>query len=206
MLLVSNTTLQKKVQNKIKKTWQVFAALSVFICSFILSPSVFAIDVGAQLHKTSDGIGYSIVASDSFVKAGNARWGVALTTMNDLEADWNDLTTSFNTSTFDVFTAYRFKPRTYNSFWKPFSWELQAGASISLTENKFTFDSFPDQQIVFSEQGDINFMAAAVAQYKISKKTNVQLGYKIYPSFSEFGSQSSIFFGFSYRFGASYDY
>lgn len=198
MLLVFTKTIKKK--------WQILAAFSLFICSFLFSSLAFAVDVGAQLHKTSDGVGYSIVASDSFVKAGNARWGVALTTLNDVEANWNNLTTSFNTTTLDVFTAYRFKPRTYKAFWKPFSWELQAGASISLTENKFTFDSFPDQQIVFSEQGDINFMAAAVAQYKVSKKTDVQLGYKIYPSFSEFGSQSSIFLGFTYRFGARYDY
>lgn len=198
MLLV----LIKTIKNK----WQNFAALSLSLFCLIFSLSTAAVDIGGQLHKTSDGIGYSIVASDSFVKAGNARWGVALTTMNDIEANWNDLSTSFNTSTFDIYTAYRFKPRTYHSFWKPFSWELQAGASISLTENKFTFESFPDQQIVFSEKGDLNFMAAAVAQYKISKKTDVQLGYKIYPSFSEFGSQSSIFLGFTYRFGANYDY
>lgn len=186
--------------------WQNFAIVPFVFVLSCLSISVSAVDLGMQVHKTSDATGYSFVLSDSFIQQGKLRWGVAYTTLNEVEATWNNNTTSFDTSTVDIFAAYRFKPKTYGAFLKSFSWELQAGASVSVTDNKFTFDDFPDQEIVFSETGDVNFMAAVVGQFKLSKKAYLDFGYKAYPSFSEFGSQQSVFIGFHYRFGRQSGY
>lgn len=188
--------------------WQLFAIIILGAVSFFFLAKANAAEVAVQLHKgiEDDAKGYSFIYSDTITKREDYRWGIGYSTLDDLKATWNNLDTLFKNDTIDVFAAYRIDPKTYNAFWRPFTFEAQLGASVSLTENKFIFDDFPDQEIVFSEKGDVNLMVSLLTQYQLSKETKIQLGYKYYPDFSEFGDQSSFYLGFSYRFGKKFDY
>ena len=190
-----------------KLQWQVVAALASFFVTFFTLP-VNAGEVSAQIHSGTEenAVGYSFVYSDNISTKRNFRWGVAYSYLDEMKAEWNGEETFFNNDTLELFAAYRHFPQTYNSFWRPFTFEVQAGASVSLTENKFIFENFPDQEIVFSEKNDINLMASFIAQYQLSKETQLQLGYKYYPDFSDFGSQSSVFIGITYQFGRKLGY
>ena len=198
--------------NKIQfsnNTWQFLAVLTVFFLLFSLTlPKVQAGEVSAQVHSGAEenAIGYSFIFTDTFTTNRNYRWGIGYSYLDELKATWRGEEEFFNNDNIDAFVAYRFYPRSYNSFWRAVNFEFQLGASISLTENKFVFEKFPDQEVVFSEKNDVNFMLAAVAQYQLSKETQLQVGYKYYPEFSEFDDQGSIFVGFTYQFGRKFSY
>lgn len=188
-----------------KAIWKKIAALSLLIFSI---SQLNAAEVAIQLHSGTEdnAIGHSLVYSDTFSTNRSYRWGVAYSYLNQLKATWNGQEKFFDNNNIDVYAAYRLFPKSYNSFWRPFTFEAQLGASISLTENKFIFEDFPDQEIIFSETGDINVMVNLLTQYQLTKQTKIQLGLKHYPSFSNFDSQSSIYLGISYQFGKKYGY
>lgn len=190
-----------------KLSGQLLAVFTSFIISFCFI-TAHAGEVALQVHKGAEkeSLGYSFVYSDNIASFRSFRWGMGYSYLDEIKAEWNNEETFFNNDTLDVFAAYRHYPQTYNAFFRSFSFELQAGASVSFTENKFVFENFPDQEVVFSEKNDINFMTAFIAQYQLSKQTQVQLGYKYYPDFSDFGSQRSIFLGFTYQFGRRLGY
>jgi hypothetical protein len=188
--------------------WQKFAIVNVIIFSLFGFFRANAAEVSIQLHSGTEenAIGHSLIYSDTFTTNRIYRWGVAYSYINQLKATWNGQQTFFDNNNIDIYAGYRFFPKSYNSFWRPFSFEAQVGASVSLTENKFTFEEYPDQEIVFSEKHDINFMVNLLTQYQLTKQTKIQLGFKHYPSFSNFDSQSSIYLGLSYQFGKKYGY
>lgn len=190
-----------------KLSGQLLAVFSSFIISFC-SITAHAGEVALQVHKGGEqkSVGYGVIYSDNIASLRNFRWGVGYSYLDQIKAQWNDEETLFKNNTLDAFAAYRYYPKTYNAFLRAFSFEIQAGASLSLTENKFTFENFPDQEVVFSEKNDINFMTAFVTQYQLSRQTQIQLGYKYYPDFSDFGSQRSIFIGVTYQFGRRLGY
>lgn len=188
---------------------QYIAVLVISILAFALfTAEVRASEVSVQLHSGTEenGVGYSFSFSNNISTNKNWRWGIGYSNLDELKAKWNGQETSFDNSNADIFIAYRHFPRSYNQFLRPFNFEVQAGTSFSLTENKFTFDQFPDQEVVFSEKGDVNFYVSFAAQYQVSKEAQLQLGYKFYPEYSEFDDQGSIFFGISYQFGRKLNY
>ncbi|MGJ8694023.1 MAG: hypothetical protein ACSHW0_16265 [Thalassotalea sp.] len=188
---------------------QFIAVLILSFCYFsLLLNKVNAGELSAQIHSGTEenAIGYSFHFSDAFFSQRNFRWGLGYSHLAELKATWNDEEQFFNNDNVDAFVAYRLFPKSYNAFWRPFNFEFKAGASISLTENKFTFEKFPDQEIVFSEKNDVNFMLGFTANYQLSRASQVQLGYRYYPKFSEFDDQGSIFIGLSYEFGRKRNY
>ena len=85
--------------------------------------------------------------------------------------------------------------------------EFQLGAAVNLSEHKFIFrPNFDRDDIYFAEQGDINPVLAISLQKNFTKKTAINIGIRHYPSYSDFGSISSIFIGFNYLFGRQLGY
>lgn len=197
-----------KQKTKRVKQGQIIAVVSFFILFVVSMAKGYADEISVQVHSGSEdnALGYSFIYSDNISTNRNLRWGIGYSYLDELKATWNDQETFFNNSNLDFYVASRHFPRSYNSFWRPFNFEFQAGASISLTENKFIFENFPDQEVSFSERGDVNFYVSAAAQYQLTKDFQLQLGYKYYPKFSEFDDQGSVFFGLSYRFGRRFQY
>ena len=115
----------------------------------------------------------------------------------------------FKIDTIDALVSYRHKIQSYNSFFKNLTIEYKIGASIALTENKFTWPETPgleEEVRYFSEENDINAVIGVGALYKLNRNTSINFGVKYQPSFSQFGSVSSVYLGISYRFGRGLDY
>ncbi len=175
------------------------------ICSFSLA--THALGVGAEIHKGDESktTGFNLSVSDSFSRKHNLYWSLAYNNLNDLKVDWNSRELYFSVDTVEALVSYQHKLRTYDSFLKNIVFEYQAGISVALTENKFTWEAL-EQERYFSEKGDINAVLAFSTHYNINKNSAVKLGVKYQPSFSEFGSVSSIYLGFTYKFGRQVGY
>jgi hypothetical protein len=187
--------------------WQIIAVFFAFPLFF--SSVTHAVESFAQLNKGDQpgSSGYSFGLSDEITDSRNYRWGMAYTNLDELEATWNNKDVYFSTKTLDAYLAYRYFPNTYNSLLRKFSFEFQVGASVALTENKFTFEENNlDTEITFSEKGDVNGLVSFSTLFNLSKQSKVELGYKYYPSFSEFGGVGVVFLGINYQFGRKNGY
>jgi hypothetical protein len=173
-----------------------------------------AIETNIELHKTFDsgGYGYTLGITDNFFKQKAFNWRIAYNHLENVKGDWLDnegksYQYDFPLDTVDLMLTYRYFPRTYNKFLNKLTYEFQAGAAISVTENKFLVD---ENNIYFekilSEAGDVNAVVAFSVYYKMSKQTSLYLGAKIYPDYSDFGAISSVFIGFNYHFGRQLGY
>ncbi len=85
--------------------------------------------------------------------------------------------------------------------------EFQHGANVNLSEHRLVFrPEFDRDDIYFAEQGDINPVFSLSLQKSFTKNSAMNIGFKHYPSYSEFGSISTLFIGFNYRFGSQTSY
>jgi len=212
-----NLTLQKvKVinniaQRKVSKMRNAFAVAGVFITTSFLSLNASALEVAGNFHKGGESKtkGFSLELADTFTKGGNIYWAVTYNSLDNVKVNWNKDELFFKIDTIDALVSYRHKIESYNSFFKNLTIEYKIGASIALTENKFTWPETPgleEEVRYFSEESDINAVIGLGALYKLNRNTSINFGVKYQPSFSQFGSVSSVYLGISYRFGRGLDY
>ena len=195
--------LSLKSVNMLKK----IALMLTVLASCIFSANLYAIEIGAAIHKGDESktTGFNLSISDDFSRKHSIYWTLAYNNLNDINVSWNKRELFFSVDTLEALVSYQQKLKTYDSFLKNISFEYQAGFSVALTENKFTWEEL-DQERFFSEKGDINAVLAFATLYNINKNSVVKLGLKYQPSFSEFGSVSSIYLGFTYKFGRQIGY
>ena len=181
--------------------------LTIFIVTIFFSISAQAIDANFSLHQgdESDTQGVSLMISDKFSKSGDLYWNLGYSYLDEVKVEWNNSDLFFKVDTVDAIISYRYKPKSYNQFFKLVTIETQIGATIALTENKFVWPEL-EQEKYFSESNDINLMLGVNVYYDTSKNTAINLGFKYQPSFSEFDDISTIYLGFTYKFGAQYGY
>jgi len=177
----------------------------------LLCTNVSALEVAGNFHKgdESETKGFSFVLADNFSKGSDLYWSVAYNSLDKVKVEWNNDELFFKIDTVDVLMSYRHKIQSYNSFFKNLTIEYQLGASVALTENKFTWPETPgleEEVRLFSEKNDINAVAGIGAHYKLDRNTAINFGVKYQPNFSEFGDVTSVYLGLSYRFGRGVDY
>lgn len=167
----------------------------------------YALEPTIQLHKVdqSGAYGVSLGLTDNFFNQQAFNWSVSYNRMQDINVSWNDNDIAFSLDTVDFMLSYRHYPRSYNKFIKSLIFEFQAGAGVALTENKFTWPDLEFEKY-YSEQGDVNPVVALLLHKKFSKQAAMHIGFKHYPSYSEFDDISSLFVGFSYSFGKQKGY
>ena len=175
--------------------------------SLTLSFTAHAIETDFAFHQgsESDTQGLSISIADRFTKSSNFYWAVGYSYLDDVKVEWNNSDLFFKVDTVDAIVSYRYKPKSYDQFMKQITLEYQLGATIALTENKFVWPEL-DEEKYFSESNDINPMLGFNIHYDMSKKTSIKVGFKYQPSFSEFDDITSVYFGFSYKFGKQVGY
>jgi len=164
--------------------------------------SANALEPSVQVHKgdQSGAYGVSFGLSDSFTKQKEFNWAVSYNRLEDVNVNWNNDDINFSLDTIDFTLSYRHYPKSYNTFLKSLIFEFQAGVGVALTENKFSWPEL-DEEKFFSEQGDVNGVLGFSVHKSFSKEVSMQLGVKHYIDYSEFGGVSSVFLGFTYRFG-----
>lgn len=190
---------------------KILAASGVFVCASLFPLSANAIEVAGNFHKGDEAKtkGFSFVLAEKFTKGSNFYWSVAYNSLDKVKVEWNNDERFFKIDTIDASVSYRHKIQSYNAFFKNLTLEYKLGASLSLTENKFTWPETPEleEEIrFFSEENDINTVLSVGAYYKLDRNTSINFGVKYQPSFSEFGDVSSVYIGINYRFGQGFDY
>lgn len=177
------------------------------VFSLLLAPVTHALEVGGALHKGSDSglTALSMHVTDSFQKGSPFHWSASYNYINGINATWNNSDKNFNTSTIDATLLYRYKIKSYNKFMQKVSIDYQAGLSLNLTDNKFTWPDLSEEQ-QFSKKNDINAVIAVSANYKFDKNKSMHVGIKHLPSFSDFKSISTVYVGFTYRFVNAFGY
>lgn len=192
-----------KNASKLKK----IAVLLTLLASSSLSVNLYALEVGAAIHKGGESktTGFNLSISDNFSRKHSLYWTLAYNNLNDIKVSWNERDLYFSVDSLEALVSYQHKLKTYNSFLKNITFEYQAGLSFALTENKFIWDEL-DQERLFSEKGDVNAVLSFATLYNINKNSVVKLGIKHQPNFSEFGGVSSIFLGYTYKFGRQVGY
>lgn len=187
------------------KSWLTHNSLKTFkiaiLLSFISLPSS-AIEANLAFHKgdESDTQGLSFTIADKFSKKSNFYWNFGYSYLDDVKVEWNNSDLFFKVDTVDAIVSYRYKPKTYNKFFRKLTLEYQLGATIALTENKFIWEEL-DEEKYFSESNDVNSMLGFVVHYNTSTNTAINLGFRYQPSFSEFDDITSVYLGFTYKFG-----
>jgi hypothetical protein len=210
-LVLHKTNVEKNMTHHHFNTLRnVFAASGIFIATNLFVFNSHALEVSGDFHKGSEDKtqGYSFALTDTFSKGGNIYWSVAYSSLDKVKVEWNNDEQFFKIDTIDALVSYRHKVQSYNSFFKNLTVEYQVGASVALTENKFTWPETPglEEEIkYFSEDNDINAVIGVGAYYKLNRNTSIKFGVKYQPSFSEFGAITSAYVGISYRFGRGLD-
>lgn len=199
-----------KTNNKANKNNTLSSRIGKLVLAGFLTLScanVMALDTSFSLHKGDESKtkGISVGLADQFSKGSPWYWSLAYSTLDDVQVKWNNDELYFKNDTVDALISYRQKLKSYNEFFKKVTIEYQFGASVALTENKFFWQDLNEEKY-FSEKNDINAIVAISAHYNFNKKTAVTLGIKHQPSFSEFGSISSVFLGINYKFGKAVGY
>jgi len=171
--------------------------------------NVKALETNIEVHKALDAgtYGYSFGITDNFFKQKAFNWKVSYNQLDDVNAEWNNNDWDMSLDTVDAMLTYRYFPKSYNKIISKLTFEFQAGAAVSLTESRLIFpeeDGLDD--IVLSKKGDVNAVVSFLVYYKMSKSTSMHIGFKHYPSYSEYGDVSSVFFGFDYHFGSKTGY
>lgn len=198
-----------------KKLSYIAQVLCVFIV--MLASKSHALESSVQLHKVDQdkSYGYSLSIGDEFFNQKAFNWQVSYNRfekvkINDLDETsevWDKAGFDFTLQTVDLSLGYRYYPKSYDKFISSLMLEFQLGASINLSENKLIPD--PDlklDDVYFAEQGDINPVMSISLQKSFSKNSAMHIGFKHYPSYSDFGSISTVFIGFNYRFGRQIGY
>ena len=193
------------IRNKITSSTSLVSFIAFL--AFTLSFTSRAMETSAELHKVdqSGSYGFSLGVGDNFFNQQAFNWQVSYNRIEDVNITWNDDDIDFSLDTIDVSLRYRYFPKSYNKFVNSLMVEFQIGAGIALTENKFTWPELQEEKY-FSEQGDINPFLEISLHKELSKTTSIHVGFKHYPSYSEFDDISSVFIGFSYNFGSRTGY
>jgi hypothetical protein len=208
---LQKTSIQINMKSHhLKRMRNFFAVSGILIAANIFSFNARALEISGDFHKGSESKsqGYSFALTDTFTKGGNIYWSVAYSSLDNVKVEWNNDEQFFKIATVDALVSYRHKVQSYNSFFKNITIEYQVGASVALTENKFTWPETPglEEEIkYFSEESDINPIIGVGAYYKLNRNTSINVGVKYQPSFSEFGAITSAYVGVSYRFGRGLD-
>jgi len=188
------------------------AALLGMLSFIFLNPASHASEVGIGLLKGDESKtqGVSLSFADQFSRGSQFYWELSYNKLNDVKVDWNNSTQYFTVDTIEAMVSYRQRIKSYNAFTKNLTLEYQAGVSVALTENKFFWPKgekiTSDETKYFSESGDVNGVVGFAVHYKLGKNTAMKLGIKHIPSFSGFGSNSTVHLGFIYKFGTRYSY
>jgi len=188
-------------------TRKIIAALISFSSFFLIVPSSVASEAGLGLIKGDESKtqGFSFSFGDQIARGSQFHWELSYNKLNDVKVDWNSRSLYFTVDTIEALVSYRQRMRSYNTFTKNLTFEYQAGVSVALTENKFFWPEL-DETKFFSETSDVNAVVGFAVQYKLGKTTSLKLGVKHIPSFSGFGSNSTVYLGFIYKFGTRYSY
>jgi len=176
-----------------------------------------ALESSAQLHLVDqdESFGYSLSIGDEFFNQKAFNWQlsynqlehVAIVDLDETSEIWDKADFDFTLQTVDLTLGYRYYPRSYDKFIKSLMFEFQLGASVNLSEHKFIFtQSIDSDDVYFANQGDINPVISLSLQKSFTKNSALQIGLKHYPNFSDFGSISTEFIGFNYRFGSQIGY
>ncbi|WP_440875847.1 hypothetical protein [Thalassotalea sp. PLHSN55] len=206
------TTYLKRIDTRmtlstIKNLTASLKALCLF-CALSL-PAFYsqALEGNLQIHKgeESGAIGYNLSLADRFSPGSGFGWNVSYNHLSDLAVTWNNDDLFFDSNSVELLATYQHTPKSYNQFLNKLIFEFQAGASVQLTENKFVWEELNEEKY-FSEQGDVNGVLAFLTHYKVSRKMQMHVGVKYYPTFSEFDGQGTVFAGFTYRFGNQFGY
>ena len=192
---------------KITLKWKKTATYTLlFICSVF---NANALEGSLEAHKPLDAgtYGFSFGITDNFFKQKAINWKISYNQLDDVNVQWNNKDWDMSLDTIDVMITYRYFPKSYNKIIKNLTFEIQAGAAISLTESRLIFPIEEGlEDVILSEKGDVNAVVAFAVYYKMSKSTSMHVGIKHYPSYSEYGDVSSIFIGFDYHFGRQIGY
>lgn len=198
-----------------KKLPYIAQVLCVFFV--MLASKSHALESSVQLHKVDQdkSYGYSLSIGDEFFNQKAFNWQVSynrfekvkISDLDETSEVWDKAGFDFTLQTVDLSLAYRYYPKSYDKFISSLMLEFQLGASINLSENKLIPD--PDlnlTDVYFAEQGDINPVMSISLQKSFTKNSAMHIGFKHYPSYSDFGSISTVFIGFNYRFGRQVGY
>lgn len=204
------------VNEVIVKNYLITIQLVCVLC-FSISTKSQALESSIKLHKVDQdkSVGFSLSIGDEFFNEKAFNWQVSynrltevsINDLDDTSEAWAQADFDFTIQTIDFSLAYRYYPKSYNKIINTLMLEFQLGAAVNLSEHKFIFrPNFDRDDIYFAEQGDINPVLAISLQKNFTKKTAINIGIRHYPSYSDFGSISSIFIGFNYRFGRQLGY
>lgn len=187
--------------------FKVLTLITLLLIGFVFNAK--ALETNIEVHKALDAgtYGYSFGITDNFFKQKAFNWKVSYNQLDDVNAKWNNTDWDMSLDTIDAMLTYRYFPKSYNKIISQLTFEVQAGAAISLTESRLIFpveDALDD--IILSEKGDVNAVVSFLVYYKMSKSTSMHIGIKHYPSYSEYGDVSSIFLGFDYHFSSRIGY
>ncbi len=198
-----------------KKLPYIAQVLCVFFV--MLASKSHALESSVQLHKVDQdkSYGYSLSIGDEFFNQKAFNWQVSynrfekvkISDLDETSEVWDDAGFDFTLQTIDLSLGYRYYPKSYDKFISSLMLEFQLGASINLSENKLIPDpALKLDDVYFAEQGDINPVMSISLQKSFTKNSAMHIGFKHYPSYSDFGSISTVFIGFNYRFGRQVGY
>ncbi|WP_057831506.1 hypothetical protein [Colwellia sp. TT2012] len=186
---------------------------------FIFHGNSHALESSVQLHKVDQetSFGYSLAIGDEFSQQKAFNWqvsynrleNVAISDLDKISVKWDEANDGFTFHTIDLMLGYRYYPRSYDKFINSLMFEVRVGANVNLSDHKFVFPpkpSFARDDLYFAKQGDINPVFSISLQKSFTKNSAMHIGFKHYPSFSDFGSISTLFIGFNYRFGRQFGY
>ncbi|WP_019027473.1 hypothetical protein [Colwellia piezophila] len=193
--------------------------IAQMFCIFMamLHSNADALESSIQLHKVDQdsSFGYSLVIGDEFFKQKAFIWqvsynrleNVAISDLDKTSDAWDKADFDFALQTVELSLGYRYYPKSYDKFISSFMVEFQVGAAVNLSEHKLVFrPDFDRDDIYFAEQGDINPVLSVILQKSFTKNSAMHIGVKHYPNYSDFGSISTLFIGFNYRFGRQVGY
>jgi len=186
---------------------QVVAVFLTVLSLLVFSLPIQALEFGGNIHQITEHEtqGYSIFITDNFSRKSPFYWRLGVSRYEDLYVEWNNSNLEFPLDSAEASLSYRHQFKTRNPKIRRFSVEYQLGVAASLTENKFTWPELNEEKF-FSETGDINGFLAISAHYQISSNVSASIGVKHFPKMSEFGSVSSVFFGFKFSLGSAPGY
>jgi len=188
------------------------------LCLFIviLTGKSYALESSVQLHKVDQdkSFGYSVSIGDEFFNQKAFNWqvsynrfeNVAIADLDKISDVWDAAGFDFTMQAIDLTLGYRYYPQSYDKFINTLMLEFQLGASVNLSEHKL-IPQDPNADVrYFANQGDINPVLSISLQKSFTKNSAMHIGVKHYPSYSDFGSISTLFIGFNYRFGRQVGY
>ncbi|MCJ8296875.1 MAG: hypothetical protein MJK15_20965 [Colwellia sp.] len=187
------------------------------LCMIMLHGNSHALESSVQLHKVDQekSFGYSLSIGDEFFKKKAFNWqvsynrfeNVAISDLDKTSEAWDKADFGFSLQTVDLSLGYRYYPKSYDKLINSLMLEFQLGAAINLNEHKFVFrPDFDRDDITYAKQGDINPVLSISLHKSFTKNSAMHIGFKHYPSYSDFGSISTLFIGFNYRFGRQISY